>query len=153
MAAGDLASGSCRFCSCTETKPCEGGCAWTDDTRSLCTTCLGAVAILIEMVKALSIVASSPKAGLHQAVGSWHGLPLEQQRILVKTMRYWLDGVEKQVVAELGERARDNGEELDAIAGFILERDPELLASSEMPLAGVVIKLLEPHIGNRIVTP
>jgi hypothetical protein len=31
--------GVCRECGCTETTPCEGGCAWTDKTKTLCTAC------------------------------------------------------------------------------------------------------------------
>jgi hypothetical protein len=32
-------SGVCRICGCTEEKPCEGGCAWTDKTKTICTAC------------------------------------------------------------------------------------------------------------------
>jgi len=31
--------GVCRKCGCTETTPCPGGCAWADETKTLCTTC------------------------------------------------------------------------------------------------------------------
>lgn len=32
-------SGVCRVCGCTEEKPCEGSCAWTDKTKTICTAC------------------------------------------------------------------------------------------------------------------
>jgi len=31
--------GVCQVCGCTEYNPCPGGCAWTDETRTLCTAC------------------------------------------------------------------------------------------------------------------
>jgi ParB family chromosome partitioning protein len=34
-----LTPGVCQECGCTETTPCEGGCAWTDKTKTLCAAC------------------------------------------------------------------------------------------------------------------
>lgn len=31
--------GRCRFCGCAYRTPCPGGCAWTDDSMTLCTAC------------------------------------------------------------------------------------------------------------------
>jgi ParB/RepB/Spo0J family partition protein len=31
--------GACRECGCTEDDACEGGCAWADETKTLCTSC------------------------------------------------------------------------------------------------------------------
>jgi hypothetical protein len=31
--------GVCRGCGCTEARACVGGCAWADDSQTLCTTC------------------------------------------------------------------------------------------------------------------
>ena len=36
---GESKPGVCRECGCTETTPCEGGCAWMDKTKTLCTAC------------------------------------------------------------------------------------------------------------------
>lgn len=33
-------SGTCRECGCTDSKPCEPPCAWTDATETLCTSCI-----------------------------------------------------------------------------------------------------------------
>jgi len=33
------ARGICRVCLCTEEDGCEGGCAWTDRGRTLCSAC------------------------------------------------------------------------------------------------------------------
>jgi ParB/RepB/Spo0J family partition protein len=41
--ADDIAAyerGVCRTCGCTHDSPCEGGCAWTDDSETLCTACV-----------------------------------------------------------------------------------------------------------------
>lgn len=33
--------GVCRWCGCTETTPCEEGCAWANRQQTLCTACVG----------------------------------------------------------------------------------------------------------------
>lgn len=35
----DAPPGTCCVCGCTESAACDGGCAWADDTRTICTTC------------------------------------------------------------------------------------------------------------------
>ncbi len=32
-------SGTCKDCGCTEQTPCEGGCAWHDEMKDLCSKC------------------------------------------------------------------------------------------------------------------
>lgn len=32
--------GTCKVCGCTETTPCEDGCAWADSSRTVCTACV-----------------------------------------------------------------------------------------------------------------
>ena len=32
-------AGTCRYCGCTEEHACPDGCAWADDTLTICTTC------------------------------------------------------------------------------------------------------------------
>lgn len=34
-----LEPGVCKFCGCTEDEACDGGCAWMDDTQTLCSAC------------------------------------------------------------------------------------------------------------------
>lgn len=34
-----MPAGICSDCGCTEEKPCEGGCSWTNETRTLCSRC------------------------------------------------------------------------------------------------------------------
>lgn len=29
----------CRYCGCTDDKPCPTGCGWADDTQAFCTAC------------------------------------------------------------------------------------------------------------------
>lgn len=43
----DLSTASCELCACTETRACEGGCAWDPsflvEDRAVCTRCATAV--------------------------------------------------------------------------------------------------------------
>lgn len=32
--------GRCRWCRCTHTTPCAGGCSWADRQQTLCTECV-----------------------------------------------------------------------------------------------------------------
>lgn len=32
--------GVCRFCGCTETRACPGGCSWANATRTVCSRCM-----------------------------------------------------------------------------------------------------------------
>ena len=34
-----LSPGRCQICQCSELRPCQGGCVWTDERRDLCSTC------------------------------------------------------------------------------------------------------------------
>jgi hypothetical protein len=51
-------SGVCRICGCTEEKPCKGGCAWTDKTKTLCTACQMAKEHLWEKQNLVTVAAS-----------------------------------------------------------------------------------------------
>jgi hypothetical protein len=147
-----MKAGTCRFCSCIETRPCDGGCAWTDDTRTLCTACLAAATIAMELVRILGIVSATPKADVHLTkAGSWDGITLEQQRGLVLACRTYLAGVNQVLETELGEQARDNAEELDVIASFMLDKCPDELTREGEPLSAIVVRLLTPHVGKRVV--
>jgi hypothetical protein len=33
-------AGVCRWCKCTEMRPCEGGCWWADRQQTLCSSCV-----------------------------------------------------------------------------------------------------------------
>lgn len=32
--------GTCRWCGCTHSTPCEGGCGWANRAQTLCTACV-----------------------------------------------------------------------------------------------------------------
>lgn len=149
--ADDLVAGVCRFCRCEELKPCDGGCAWTDETQTLCTTCLNAVAVLQVIVQALGIFAAKPKHGIHISKARWDALELQEQRGLVMQFRLWIDQVQDHLAAEMGETAQANAEEMDAIASFLLEQ--EVQVEAEETLSAVVIRLLGPQVGSRIIVP
>ena len=35
-----MTTGTCKHCGCTEQRACGGGCAWVDESRTLCSACL-----------------------------------------------------------------------------------------------------------------
>lgn len=148
-----MTTGICTHCSCTEHNPCSGGCAWTDDDRTVCTQCAAAVDIASELVKILGAVAAHPKAGIRLATARWELLPPEQQRTLVMTMRATVDGIRQALLDQLTEEAVVAAIEFNAIQGFLLERCPHELERDEERLSDVVMRLLDPHVGGRIVMP
>jgi len=48
-------AGVCRFCGCSDIRPCPFGCAWTDRTETVCTTCSPAQAAERLMFAALRV--------------------------------------------------------------------------------------------------
>lgn len=148
----DLTRGTCVYCACTEAQACEGGCAWADATESICSSCAVAAAIAGELVAILGAIATNPKAGIRLATAKWDALPLAQQRVLVMTCRATIDGLRIALKDEMGLDADCAGVELSLITGFLLERCPDAIGPEDSA-SDVVIRLLEPHIGSRIVLP
>jgi len=146
-------AGLCRYCACQDESPCEaGGCAWSDDARTICSLCAESVHIAAELVAILGVVATNPKAGIRIATAKWERLALEQQRVLVLTCRATIEGIRDALLAALGDDAIAAGVELSIISGFLLERFSDQVTEDDST-SRAVIRLLEPHIGSRIVLP
>lgn len=47
-AAAETKRGTCRICGCTEDRACPGGCAWVDETETLCTRCAVPFDVVVE---------------------------------------------------------------------------------------------------------
>lgn len=147
-----LERGTCRYCACQDATPCEGGCAWADADETLCSVCAEAARITSELVQILGIVATNPKAAIRLSAARWELLSLEQQRVLVMTCRATIEGIRLALIDALGEEAVAAGVELNIISGFLLEKFQEQVTEDDTT-SSAVLRLLEPHIGSRIVLP
>lgn len=146
-----MTSGTCRFCSCQEHTPCEGGCSWADDARTICTQCEYAAAVARELVKILGVLATNPKAAIRLTTAKWELLEHASQQALVMTVRATVEGIRGAVAEMMTADAIDAVVELNAIAGFMFEHCPEELAGEGEQLSDVVRRLLTPHVGKRVV--
>ena len=67
MTERQLTPGTCEDCGCTEEKPCEGGCSWTDASRTLCSRCgLARANACIPTPEELALGAAAPAAAAMQ---------------------------------------------------------------------------------------
>lgn len=144
--------GICQFCGCREHAACEGGCAWANAEETICTRCAAAVDIASELVTILGVIAAAPKSGMRLATARWELLPLEQRRTLVQTVRATVEGIQQALHEALEADVQEAIVELNAISGFLLERCPDRVGDEDTT-SDVVIRLLEPYVGSRIVLP
>lgn len=145
-----MTPGTCRFCSCQEDTPCSGGCAWTDDTRTLCTVCLSAATVAMQLVKILGAVERNPHAPVRIVCKRWDDLTLASQQVLVMVCRAYLEAVQQHLKEEQTEEAVEAFEEIRTVAAFFMERCPDELREGET-FSATLIRLLEPHVGKRVV--
>ena len=69
-----LTPGTCKFCGCTDAQACAGGCAWIDESRTICTRCDSAESVALAYTALFEAVARQ----------AWRGLsPAEAQAIVV----------------------------------------------------------------------
>jgi len=147
-----MSAGTCKFCLCTERRPCDGGCAWVNPDQDICTQCQAAVDIATELVQILGVVAANPKAGLRLATPRWEALTLDQQRVLVMTCRATVDGIRQALVEAMSADAVEAAIEINTITGFLLEKCGDQVGEDDS-VSDVVLRLLSPHVGSRIVVP
>lgn len=155
MSASAITLGVCRFCGCSETQPCDGGCSWSGDDQTLCSSCAAAVDLASDFVRILGVVTATPKAGLHRITATWSALSLAQQQLLVMTCRATTDAIQQALLEALDvipDDAVTASIELSILTRFLLDRLPQAIGEDES-VSEVVIRLLEPHIGSRIVLP
>jgi len=144
--------GTCRFCGCQEADPCEGGCAWTDETRTLCTACVPAEAFIRDFIPILGAVERNAKAPVRVVIDRWDALTLKSQRVLVMVTRAMMDVLRDALLDDITDETIRAGAELNAISGYLMEHCRDEMRPGDT-LSGLVIRLLEPHVGNRIVLP
>lgn len=143
---------ACTWCGCTEDQACEGGCGWADDAHTICSACAGPREIAIELVKILGAVVTNPKAGMRAAAGTWDELTTEQQHMLVETCRATVEGIRLACLGAVELQAQEAVIEFNAITTFLLEKCPDQVGDDDT-LSQVVVRLLEPHVGSRIILP
>jgi hypothetical protein len=152
MSQGRAVMKTCIYCGCSEAEACEGGCAWADETQTVCSICASAAQTAAELVKILGVVLTK-HVGATVAFAEWDQFATEQQRLLVMTCRATVDAIRDGLLQALGEDAVEAQMEVAVLARFLLARCPEELQEENEGLSDVVIRLLEPHIGSRIVLP
>lgn len=147
-----MSADTCKYCGCQEFSPCEGGCAWADENKNLCTVCAHAAQLAGELVVILGAVAANPRLGIRLATAKWEALTLEQQRQLVMTMRATVDGIRSAIFDAIADDQITAAVELNVITEFLLEKCPDQVGDEDS-VSDVVMRLIEPHIGSRVVIP
>jgi hypothetical protein len=147
-----VTAGTCRYCECTETAPCAGGCAWTDETLTLCTVCAEVVETARELVHVLHITAADAAAPLRVGVASFNTLTVAEQRTLVTICRALVDNVREGIAAAISEEAVEAIRQVDAIGAFLLQHCPDQVGDDDTA-ADVVLRILDRNLGSRLVLP
>ena|ERR1051325_7828921 len=145
-------AGTCRYCSCTDEEACDGGCSWADESRSICSTCAVTLDIAKHLVTVFGAVVASPKAKLQTSVEArWEALTDEQQKVLVFSCRGVMEAIRDGLRAGLDDDALANRQEIETIADFLLEHADACDNGTDESISAIVIRLLTPHVGSRIV--
>lgn len=134
-------AGACRFCRCTETTPCEGGCAWSDESQTLCTAC-ECVLVVAELF------ASLPYRLRRETPPPFAAQPVDIQTLQVMTLRHAFDDVRQDTMANIGDEEIIAQRELVRLAVALQERYPQRvreLLESQSSIVDVVLALLGEH--------
>jgi hypothetical protein len=129
--------GTCVYCSCTDERPCAGGCAWVGPERTLCDQC----AVGVKVGQLVSKVIESLK---QPTAPTWAARPFPDQQLLVMSARALLDTVAAQRDDEVRLVMAELRELMDALA----KRYPEAVAQAqqrELSLKDLVLGLLGPE--------
>lgn len=145
-----MSAGTCQYCGCTEAEACDGGCSWADSTHTICSRCMTPADIAVDLVRILGSVLA-PSRGLASAGPSFDVLPEEQRRVVVATCRAAVEAIRLALLEALTDDNLQAAVELNVIANFLLEKCPDQVLNEDEALSQVVIRLLEPHVGSRIV--
>jgi hypothetical protein len=146
-----MTRGICTYCGCTETAPCDGGCAWTDRTATVCTVCADAAKTATELVAVLGIAAAKGDV-LTLNAGRFDALPTETQRFLVALCRTMVEEIRLGIAAGLNEEAVEAIRDLDRLSGFLLEHCAEDIGEDETAV-DVALRKLALVTGSRLVMP
>lgn len=147
-----MIAGTCRYCVCTDAVGCEAGCSWTDDTQTLCSLCQDAEDLAQKVVDLFGRVGPMLRPPAALPAPAWADLIFEQQQVLVMAHRRIVEATRETLIEEVSEDAIGAMVACRSLAKFLTSHCPQHLEGDE-PIEDVVIRLLEPHVGSRIVMP
>lgn len=124
-----------------------------DDDETLCSECSRAEEIARAIVEVFSRLSAlkHPRLPIPPA-SPWEAFTLEQRRGLIMTCRGTVEAFRDGLFAAMTQDAVEAIEQLNRLQDFVDERQPDAVREGE-DLAAALIRLLEPHIGSRIVLP
>lgn len=142
-----MKAGTCKYCGCSEQAACWGGCAWTDETQTLCTSCRRAEVLAEQLVRVLIVAAArtTPAIAIDLVKGTeaWQALTFEQRQFLVMSAAAILEEITRELAGSLLDGARDQIIELDEIKS-LLEEAGNLRAGE--PLIDAMRRIFGPRI-------
>lgn len=145
-------SGTCQYCACTDDRGCEDGCSWMDDTHTLCSLCHGAQELAIRVLAIFGAVGPLLRPPVALPVPAWTDLTGDQQQVLVMAHRRTAEAMRDALMEGMTDEAIDAIVATRGLLQFLTTHCPQALRDDE-PLELTVIRLLEPHVGRRIVIP
>lgn len=143
---------TCKYCTCTDERGCEAGCSWSNPERTICSLCAIALEVAQRFVEILGKVAPRARPPIPFVPITWDQLTPEHQQLLVMACRRTADAFREAMLEELTDDAIAAIQEMNTIAKFLIEKCPDQVRDEETTDA-IVIRLLAPHVGNRIVAP
>jgi hypothetical protein len=94
-----MAAGTCKYCGCTDDAACEGGCRWTDASKTVCSTCAVVVDVVQQLVEMFGVVVKTPKAKLAaRTAPRWDALTPENQQLLVMSSHAIVEGMREALL-------------------------------------------------------
>ena len=148
-----MMAGTCRYCTCTDADGCEGGCNWADPDRTICSTCFAAVEIVELVLEVFAAIGPRARPPIPLPVVAWDGLNGEQQQLLVMAFRRLVEAHRDTLRDELQEDAIAVATEFGIIGNFLEQHFPDEVTDEAEPLSAILIRILTPHVGARILTP
>lgn len=91
-------------------------------------------------------------AGVPLVTGEWAMLTFDQQHLLVMAARAVLDRTAEALQFQINEEVLYAARQVEMIAVFLAEHFRDELRPGES-ISTLVVRLLEPHVGARIVLP
>lgn len=143
--------GTCRICACSELAGCGAGCAWVDRTRTLCSQCLDAAQIAVACLDIMARVGPMLRPPAPLPVLAWEALPFEHQQVLVMACKRTAERAQDALNDEADDEAYAALIELQAVCAFLQDACPHELQDGDEPPSDLIIRLLKPHVGHRVV--
>lgn len=149
-----MSAGECRWCACREDTPCPSGCAWTDDSRTICSLCAGAEVLAQLLVRTAAPLGDQRRVRLVSS--AWQDLASDQQQLLVRGCASVLATTRREYEAQLQDEAVAALVEIETLAAFLAQHFRDDIRQDE-PISLMVGRLLAPQLGapvrSRIILP